>query len=120
MLCVKEYASIDSDRERKLYVYLDPHDSIYDDNGRRLCAVLSLTYGLHNLCIPGKELEKVFRFLTQPDGGDPYGETTVNNYAERHAANREQLYKVATLEHHQNSTHQNLYHLKNIKIHKYN
>ncbi|KAB8310549.1 hypothetical protein EH228_10575 [Erwinia endophytica] len=74
MLYVKEYGSTDSYTERKLYVSISPDYSVYDDHGQRLSAVLSLTYGLDGLSIPGKELEKVFRFLTQPNSGDPSAE----------------------------------------------
>ncbi len=44
-------------------------------------------YGHDGLYIPGKELRKVFRFLTQPDGGDlsaedkPVSAKTINYLA---------------------------------------
>lgn len=87
ILCVKDYGSTDSYTERKLYVYMDHEYSVHDDNGQRLYAVLSLMYGHDGLFIPGKELRKVFRFLTQPDDSDlsaedkPVSAKTINYLA---------------------------------------
>nr|WP_142008521.1 hypothetical protein [Serratia fonticola] len=85
-LCVKTYGSQEEFRERKLFVPVAPDYSAHDDNGQRLSAVLSLTYGEDALRIPGNELVKVWRFLTQPSGttaGDdkPLSSKTVNNLA---------------------------------------
>lgn len=70
MLNVKEYGSMDDYTDCKLYIPMPPNYSVRDDGGERLSTVLTHTYGPNSLCIPGKELKKAFRFLTQPDGGD--------------------------------------------------
>ncbi|SFN58709.1 hypothetical protein SAMN05216516_11136 [Izhakiella capsodis] len=87
ILSVKRYGSKDNYTERKLHVSMKPEYSVCDDNGQWLCAILSLTYGLDGLCIPGKELEKLFHFLTDPEGdevlaeGKPVSAKTINYLA---------------------------------------
>lgn len=85
-LCVKTYGAQEEFRERKLFVPVASDYSPHDDNGQRLSTALSLTYGEDALHIPGKELVKVWCFLTQPSGttpsdDKPISSKTVNNLA---------------------------------------